>query len=189
MVRLCLPYRRKAAFLDKIQGSGTFPCNYLKKSMTLEEQLELYQRFCNGDDDALAKFGVVNPCAGGEGGGRFFPAMRCGFKRRGGHGSQWLRAAGRCAKQDEYPRLNLCPKAEPKPASTEIETAIKSAFERNALVDANKIQVETEGSKVTLRGKVRSYAEREEAERAVWAAPGVVSVDNQLTVKWSLLAG
>jgi osmotically-inducible protein OsmY len=44
--------------------------------------------------------------------------------------------------------------------------------------------VETTGNKVILRGKVRSYAEREEAERAAWAAAGVFSVDNQLKVEW-----
>lgn len=72
----------------------------------------------------------------------------------------------------------------PKPTSEEVETAIKSAFERNALLEAGKIEVESYGNKVTLLGKVRNYAEREEAERVAWAAPGVSSVDNQLTVKW-----
>jgi osmotically-inducible protein OsmY len=73
----------------------------------------------------------------------------------------------------------------PKLVPAEIETVIKSAFERNALLDAKKIQVETSGNKVVLRGKVRNHAEREEAERAAWAAPGVFSVDNQLKVEWS----
>jgi osmotically-inducible protein OsmY len=66
----------------------------------------------------------------------------------------------------------------------EVERAIKSAFKRSAVVDANKIRVETAGSNVELSGNVRNLAEREEAERAAWAAPGVFSVDNQLTVKW-----
>ncbi|WP_310486571.1 BON domain-containing protein [Chamaesiphon sp. VAR_69_metabat_338] len=52
------------------------------------------------------------------------------------------------------------------------------------MLDAKHIRVETAGSKVILRGDVRNYQEREEAERAAWAAPGVFSVDNQLTVKW-----
>lgn len=73
----------------------------------------------------------------------------------------------------------------PRLAPAEVETAIKSAFERNALLDAQKIEVETSGNEVILRGKVRNHAEREEAERAAWAAPGVFSVDNRLKVAWS----
>jgi osmotically-inducible protein OsmY len=65
-----------------------------------------------------------------------------------------------------------------------IEDAIQLAFERSALVDANKIEVETFENKVTLRGKVRNHAERDEAEGVAWAAPGVFSVDNELTVEW-----
>jgi osmotically-inducible protein OsmY len=73
----------------------------------------------------------------------------------------------------------------PKVAAAGVETAITSAFERSALLDAKKIRVETSGNTVTLRGKVRNHAEREEAERAAWNAPGVYSVDNQLKVAWS----
>ncbi|WP_373543145.1 BON domain-containing protein [Chamaesiphon sp.] len=73
---------------------------------------------------------------------------------------------------------------EPTVKPVEVERAIKSAFKRSAVVDANKIRVETAGSNVELSGNVRNLAEREEAERAAWAAPGVFSVDNQLTVKW-----
>lgn len=72
----------------------------------------------------------------------------------------------------------------PKLTATEIETAIQSAFKRNALLDANHIHVETAANTVILRGEVRNYTEREEAERIAWAGPGVFSVDNQLTVKW-----
>jgi len=65
-----------------------------------------------------------------------------------------------------------------------IEAAITSAFERNAVLEARKIQVQSEESRVTLRGTVKSYAERDEAERTAWAAPGVYSVDNQIQVEW-----
>jgi osmotically-inducible protein OsmY len=73
---------------------------------------------------------------------------------------------------------------EPDAKPVEVARAIKSAFKRSAVVDASKIKVETSGSNVELSGNVRNLAEREEAERAAWAAPGVFSVDNQLTVKW-----
>ena len=72
----------------------------------------------------------------------------------------------------------------PKLTAMEVEMAIRAAFKRNALLDANHIQVETSGSQVILRGHVRNYTELEEAERVAWAAPGVFSVDNLLTVKW-----
>jgi osmotically-inducible protein OsmY len=73
----------------------------------------------------------------------------------------------------------------PKVTASGIEAAITSAFERNALLDSNKIKVQVSGNQVTLSGEVRNHAELEEAERAAWAASGVSSVDNQLTVKWS----
>lgn len=73
-----------------------------------------------------------------------------------------------------------------KPAvtSTHIASEIESAFERIAILDASKITVESSGSAVTLRGKVRNYTEREEAERVAYAAEGVHAVDNQLNVEW-----
>jgi osmotically-inducible protein OsmY len=70
-------------------------------------------------------------------------------------------------------------------ASVAVETAIRSAFERNALLDAGKVHVETSANKVTLTGKVQNWTEREEAERAAWSSAGVYSVDNQLKIKWS----
>lgn len=73
----------------------------------------------------------------------------------------------------------------PKVTPAKIEAAIEAAFERSAVLDAKKIEIETSGNKVTLTGKVRNYTEREEAERVAWAAPGVYSVDNQLAVEWS----
>ncbi|MBI1752664.1 MAG: BON domain-containing protein [Acidobacteria bacterium] len=61
---------------------------------------------------------------------------------------------------------------------------LKSALKRSALLENTSIQVETEDRHVTLTGRVRSYAESEEAERLAWAAPGILSVDNHLKVEW-----
>jgi osmotically-inducible protein OsmY len=73
---------------------------------------------------------------------------------------------------------------EPTVKPVEVERAIKSAFKRSAVVDANQIRVETADGTVTLSGDVRNLAERDEAERAAWGAPGVITVENQLMVKW-----
>jgi osmotically-inducible protein OsmY len=53
---------------------------------------------------------------------------------------------------------------------------------RSAEVDARGIQVDAKDSMITLRGRVRTWAERDEAERAAWGAPGVLAVKDELIV-------
>ncbi len=72
----------------------------------------------------------------------------------------------------------LKPRAQPG----EIKKKIQDAFKRNAEVDANRIAVEAKGSTVILKGTVRSWIEREEAERVAWSAPGVTSVEDRIVV-------
>lgn len=70
----------------------------------------------------------------------------------------------------------------PKVTPSDVKKKIEDALVRSAMTDADRITVEVDGSKVTLRGTVRSWIERQEAERSAWAAPGVSSVDNRITV-------
>ena len=60
----------------------------------------------------------------------------------------------------------------PRVSATEVKSRIEAAFRRSAELDAQKVQVETHDGKVTLARRVHSWAERQEAERTAWAAPG-----------------
>ena len=70
----------------------------------------------------------------------------------------------------------------PKVQPSELQRKILEAFKRNAEVDANRITVEANGSEVVLKGTVRSWIEREEAERVAWSAPGVTKVEDRIVV-------
>ncbi len=66
---------------------------------------------------------------------------------------------------------------------SELKKKIEHALVRSAELDAKNITVEIQGSKAILKGTVRAWAEREEAERAVWSAPGIAAVENQITIE------
>jgi osmotically-inducible protein OsmY len=70
----------------------------------------------------------------------------------------------------------------PKVSSSDLKKKIEQALVRSAELDANRITVEVQGSKAILKGTVRSWAEREEAERSAWAAPGILSVENHIVI-------
>jgi len=64
----------------------------------------------------------------------------------------------------------------------DVQAKIEAAFKRSAEIDARRVSVTATGGTVVLNGHVRSWAERQEAERAAWAAPGVSQVDDRITV-------
>jgi len=71
-------------------------------------------------------------------------------------------------------------------AANEVEkAAIESAFRRSAAIDEAHLNVSVLGNKVTLTGVVRSYLQRDEAERMAWNAPGVRSVDNEIAIDFN----
>lgn len=69
-----------------------------------------------------------------------------------------------------------------KPSPSDLKKKIEDALVRSAETDADRISVEVRGSTVVLKGTVRSYAEKQEAARVAWSAPGVTSVENQISV-------
>ncbi len=70
----------------------------------------------------------------------------------------------------------------PPVSPTDLKQQIERALIRNAETDARNITVEVQGSKVILRGTVRSYAEKQAAEDTAWAAPGVSEVENYIMI-------
>jgi osmotically-inducible protein OsmY len=72
----------------------------------------------------------------------------------------------------------------PTPKASDVKDSIKSALERNAGIDSNALSVTSSNGTVTIKGTVRSWAERDEAIDAAWAAPGVRSVRDDMFVAY-----
>jgi osmotically-inducible protein OsmY len=73
-------------------------------------------------------------------------------------------------------------RVQPHVKSADVRAKIEAAFARSAEIDARRVNVTAADGKVILSGNVRSWAERMEAEKAAWAAPGVHQIDDRLTV-------
>jgi osmotically-inducible protein OsmY len=70
----------------------------------------------------------------------------------------------------------------PRVSPTDLQSKIEAALKRQAVLEAQRITVEVNGDEVTLRGTVRSWKARQEAERTAWSAPGVRAVNSQIVI-------
>ena len=74
-------------------------------------------------------------------------------------------------------------KIKPKLQPADVEKRLRDALTRQAQRESDRIQIAVDGSKVTLRGNVHSFAEFNAAQNAAWSVPGVASVANHLVVQ------
>ncbi|NNF56816.1 MAG: BON domain-containing protein [Rhodothermaceae bacterium] len=78
-------------------------------------------------------------------------------------------------------------RVKPFVSADNLKEQIEKAFERTAREDARKVEVDVLAGEVTLSGTVNSMAERQEAVRVAWAAPGVTDVHDHLVVRGAIL--
>jgi osmotically-inducible protein OsmY len=73
---------------------------------------------------------------------------------------------------------------DPTPSAGDMQESIGKAFKRNAAIDADDLYISSDNGTVTIDGNVSSWAEHDEAIDAAWAAPGVTSVHDNMTVAY-----
>jgi osmotically-inducible protein OsmY len=73
---------------------------------------------------------------------------------------------------------------DPTPNAGDVQESIGKAFKRNAALDADDLYISSDNGTVTIDGNVSSWAEHDEAIDAAWAAPGVKSVQDNMTVAY-----
>jgi osmotically-inducible protein OsmY len=73
-------------------------------------------------------------------------------------------------------------KVKPQVRVTDIKQRIENALKRNAEVESDAIKVTVQEGRVILDGKVKAWYERELAERTAWSAPGVISVEDRISI-------
>ncbi|MBS1532249.1 MAG: BON domain-containing protein [Bacteroidetes bacterium] len=72
----------------------------------------------------------------------------------------------------------------PRVQATVVKENIRKALERKADLEANNVRVETIGNRVVLKGRARSWNERNTIAHAAWSAPGVASVDDEIVISY-----
>jgi osmotically-inducible protein OsmY len=77
--------------------------------------------------------------------------------------------------------ITVRPRSRPSP--DDLKHRVETALVRSVETDAERIKIQVQGDAVILEGTVRSWLEREEAERVAWSAPGITTVHNHITVR------